>query len=1033
MKKEKDNLSETAKLRKNSNICEYQLKNILQTMIDGMVTVNTWGEIIYANPSAEKILEIHEDKILGRYFNEREWKQIDLNGNPYPLKQLPLAIALTEQRTVSNLIHGIIAPNGQIKWLSVNAAPLKNDNGELIGAIGSFRDITENRESRQALIESEEFLNETGKIAKIGGWSYDIINNKVNWTKEVYRIHEVDSNFVPTLETGIAFYDKSSEQAIRLAIDEAINKAKPFDLELKIITAENHIKEVRSIGKPVKNKDDKTIAVRGSFQDITERYEIEQALKARVDELNCISELSKLVETKTNTDEIFSGLTTILKKSFRFPQITEVQIITPDVTHQTAKFKETEWTMHSDIIVDGKNKGKICVAYLENSTINKDPFLKEEYFLLDIISKRLGEIIERLEKSKNYAELFETLSEGVIKTDKNGIIVEANPEAVRICGYDSLTELIGRPMTELYSDPLLRNEVIKEIKQNNGKLYNLEFLLKRKDYSTVFTLCNIQILINQKGEFNGTLGAFRDISERKKAEEALKNREVLLKNTGALAKVGGWEIDMEGNTLIWTDETFHIHEMEIGYPPDVAGAISFYHPDDRDMVSSHVEKSLSRGTPFDFEARLITRKNNLIWVHASGKPVFKKKKLTGVIGSIQDITEKKEQEKEKQQLLEQLNHKSKMDAIGQISSGVAHDFNNILTGIIGSVSLLESCEKNLSEKGHRLIDIIMKSSERATLLTNKLLLFSRKKGLNKQICLLQPIIEDTVKMMESTLDKKIAIQSVKNEKDLYVFADPSSLQNTLMNLCINAGQAIHGEGEISISTERVFLDEAYCRNSLFEIKPGNYVRIKIVDNGSGIPEEHLNKIFDPFFTTKETGKGTGLGLSAVYGIIKDHSGEIKVESTVGRGSVFDIFLPESEKRKKKSANQDSHEPVMRPGKGTVLLVDDEKFNRTVGQELLESLGYHVLTASDGAEACAVYKEKKKEIDIVLLDYMMPKMNGKETFQKIRDLNKDCKVILMTGYAENEDIIEMRAMGLKGELHKPYRVSALAMVLNQVFL
>ena len=179
-------------------------------------------------------------------------------------------------------------------------------------------------------------------------------------------------------------------------------------------------------------------------------------------------------------------------------------------------------------------------------------------------------------------------------------------------------------------------------------------------------------------------------------------------------------------------------------------------------------------------------------------------KIIALKGTLQDITEEKKQRKEKQHMLEQLNHKGKMDAIGQISSGLAHDFNNILTGITGSVSLLKLNEKNLSEKGNRLIEIIMKSTERASLLINKLLLFSRKRGLIKQSCLIQPIIDDTVKMMKSSLDKKISLISVNNEKNLYVYGDSYSLQNTLMNLCINSAQAIQGEGKISISTERVF-------------------------------------------------------------------------------------------------------------------------------------------------------------------------------------------------------------------------------------
>lgn len=362
----------------------------------------------------------------------------------------------------------------------------------------------------------------------------------------------------------------------------------------------------------------------------------------------------------------------------------------------------------------------------------------------------------------------------------------------------------------------------------------------------------------------------------------------------------------------------------------------------------------------------------------------------------------------------QIQHSHRMDAIGQLAGGVAHDFNNMLCGISGASELLEMSLKG-KDKELKNISLIKNATERAAGLTKKLLAFSRKGKQLSTVVDLHSIINDAITILEGSIDKRISIQVELKADQYLVTGDPSELQSGILNICVNARDAMPEGGEIHISTLISEFDETSCQIDT-NLTPGKYIKISIQDTGTGISPELKTRIFEPFFTTKGVGQGTGLGLAAVYGMVKEHHGHIRLYSELGKGTVFHMFIPISEETTPRNTLQG--DSVVH-GTGTILVVDDEHIIRETASMLLENLGYTVLLAENGKEAVDLYSKKKNDIDLLVLDMVMPVMDGQEAFDKIIDINPNAKIIISSGYSKNANMTSMEEKGLAGVILKPF--------------
>jgi len=393
---------------------------------------------------------------------------------------------------------------------------------------------------------------------------------------------------------------------------------------------------------------------------------------------------------------------------------------------------------------------------------------------------------------------------------------------------------------------------------------------------------------------------------------------------------------------------------------------------------------------------------------------------------LNDLTLQLKNEEERNRLNEQLNHIQKMDAIGQLAGGVAHDFNNVLAGIMGITELLLTAEPTEQER-KSYYEMIIKTSERAADLTSKLLSFARK---GKQISTpvnIVSVVNDTASILKRTIDKNISIIVTNEAKITTVIGDNSQLQNAFLNMGINAGHAMPNGGTLEFRIMNTVIDEDYCKLSNFTLAPGEYIQIEVRDNGCGMSPDVQKRLFEPFFTTKEQGKGTGLGLAAVYGCIHDHQGAVNVYSEAGIGTVFHIYLPSAGD----SVDKKTFDEEIRIGSGVVLLVDDEEIIRITAKLMLERMGYEVLIATNGNEAIDTYNENKDSITLVILDMIMPVSGGQYAFEQIRKINPQCKIIVSSGFSKEESLTEMKKKGLNGFIRKPYRSAELSKIIDNV--
>jgi PAS domain S-box-containing protein len=380
-----------------------------------------------------------------------------------------------------------------------------------------------------------------------------------------------------------------------------------------------------------------------------------------------------------------------------------------------------------------------------------------------------------------------------------------------------------------------------------------------------------------------------------------------------------------------------------------------------------------------------------------------------------DITERK-------QLEEQLRQSEKMQAVGQLAGGIAHDFNNQLSGILGYADLLAS--KLEDETLVRYANGIRSATERAATLTGQLLAFSRKGKYLSIAVKIDKVIADVISILEHSIDKRIKIQQDLKAWPTTTIGDPNQLQNALLNLALNARDAMPQGGEIIFRTDIATLDNEFCRNHPYELEPGQYLKVSVTDNGCGMDKTVQKHIFEPFFTTKELGKGTGMGLASVYGTVRSHHGAITVYSEIGHGSTFRLYLP--------LADEDAEETALPrdipvTGNARILIVDDEEVVREVGAEMLRELGYRVTTCKDGQEAVEYYKKTWSYIDLVVLDMVMPELGGKDAFIAMREINPHVRAILSSGYSINGEAQSILDEGVISFIGKPFRQAAFAQV------
>ncbi len=516
-----------------------------------------------------------------------------------------------------------------------------------------------------------------------------------------------------------------------------------------------------------------------------------------------------------------------------------------------------------------------------------------------------------------------------------------------------------------------------------------------------------------------------NILRRRRVQHALRDREEDLRIT----------LDSIGDAVIATDDAGRVTRMNpvaqelTGWPRvEAAGRpleeiFKILSARTRGPTENPLQRILREGDVVGLanDTLLVARDGTERQIADSGAPIRDPDgKITGVVLVFRDVTER-------YRLEEQLRHAQKMDSIGQLAGGIAHDFNNMLGGVLGYADLLAtrlSDNKKLRSHAENIID----TAERAADLTDKLLAFSRKGQLEIVPVDVHACIRNALAILGRSIDRRITLHTDFQARRTVVNGDSGQLQNAILNLGVNARDAMPRGGTATFRTENAYLDEPACASSPFDVVPGEYVAIHVIDTGIGMTPEVAERIFEPFFTTKGVGEGTGLGLATVYGTVKDHTGCLTVYSEPGRGTAFHLYLPLSQADTMPAAER--QEEIVR-GTGCILVVDDEETIRNMAVETLQGLGYEVIAAADGEEGLDLYKRHQDRVDAVLLDVVMPRMSGRECFRAIRAVDPAAKVLLSSGFTPDASLEALQDEGVSGFIKKPYRRERLSQVLAEV--
>ncbi len=621
--------------------------------------------------------------------------------------------------------------------------------------------------------------------------------------------------------------------------------------------------------------------------------------------------------------------------------------------------------------------------------------------------------------------LLNQLPVSVIITDLNGKIEYVNRYCTELTGY-SEEELLGAS-PGILKNSRSRSTDYKELWEtiSAGKVWKGRFLNQKKDGTLYYEDAVISPVFNDNGEATNYLGIKEDITDSVEMQNSYEKVHTVVEQTYDSVEI----LDRQGNieyvNRAFVNTTGYTKEEALGKNP-----LELFWDGNMEnkTLQEDLWKTVNQGIPWTGRFTNRIKDGSYITEELSTSPVFNKSgEIINFATVKRNITEQIRAEEEQKLIKDQLFHAQKVESVGQLAGGVAHDFNNILSSIITAASLLEDPSRNLDEKSRKYVDMIMKSSYRAADLTGRLLSISRRGRSEEKPFSLQDVVKETINLLHFSIDKKISITSEVNIKDDIVFGDQSVLQSSLLNLGINASHAVGGDGKIHFTLTGQYLDSKYCKASPFAISPGEYCRLSVSDNGEGIPEENISQIFDPFFTTKESGKGTGLGLFSAINAVKEFKGEISVKSRVGEGTVFTIFIPLAQSIEKGEAPT----PDSLRGSETILIVDDEEFNRSLGKEILESLGYTVLLAENGAEALTLYEKSHDSIDLIILDMNMPVMDGRDAYIKIHEINENARIILASGYADDNKLKDLFDLGLQDFLSKPYRISDFSSLIRKV--
>ncbi|MCP4725705.1 MAG: PAS domain S-box protein [bacterium] len=1000
---------------------EKDLHEIFDLSLDMICIAGLDGFFKKINPAFIQLLGFTEEELLSIPF--LDFIHPDDVENTYKAVKEKLAVG----ETAIKYVNRYRCKNGSYVWLSWHSHLVPEQ--ELMYAVA--RNISNTKNAEETLRQSEVILQSIFRSAPIG---IGLVSNRVMlWTNEkLTEITGYSAEEMVGQGTRLIYPSDEEYEIVGKKKYDQIREHGTGTVETKWKRKDGTVIDVLLSSTPLA-QDDLAGGVTFTALDITEQKNTERSLKESESKFRNIVESSPLgihmYKLEEDSNLIFIDFNAeansmlgidcsqFIGKTIEdaFPPLAQTEV---PKRYKDAASKGKSWYTEQIDYEDQQIRGAYQVYAFQTS-----PGFMVAMFQ-DIKDRKRTE--EELERTKALlSAAIESSPAGILIADApDGNIRFANAAALGIRGKTS------KPLSDIpvkfhpknwqayYPDGTLYKPEDLPLSRavfNGETINNVEIIVKRQDGEKRWILGNAAPVRDAEGNITAGVVVFPDITDLKRAEEALKIQQAYLERLiesapEAIVLLDNNDIIMQVNEE-FTNMFGYTFEEAVG-----KGTFELIAIGDLSKEAEQYSKLISKKKILNVETKRTHKDGHLVDVSILAAPITHEGKQMGIYAIYRDISDRKRSEEERKRLEEQLFQAQKMESIGRLAGGVAHDFNNILAGIMGYAELLKMQFDDTESPEGQAAEVILESAERASDLTGQLLGFARKGKFHPQPVRLNDIIKQTLKVSEKIFEKNIEIVMDFNKNIEIVEADVNQLNQVFTNLFINAKDAMPGGGKLLIKTDNVDLDE-YCTLQFPDLKPGSYVSISVSDNGTGMPKEIRDHIFEPFFTTKGEGKGTGLGLATVYGIVKNHGGHINVYSESGEGTNFTLYFPISEKRIsriKKTAK-------IIKGTGTIMIVDDEENVRNLADYMLSKLGYDVITAADGIDAIDIYRRKQKSIDLVILDMIMPNMAGKETFLALRQINPKVKVLISSGYSQNGVASEILTEGAFGFIQKPFRI------------
>jgi len=928
--------------------------------------------------------------------------------------------------------------------------------------IGTIQDRTQERRSQREIAEWRQrydfVIQSTGEVA----YECNLATGEILWSKSFEHVLGYDpSNTRTDLTEWRNRVHEEDRGILASTIERAVRNSNPFEIEYRARRSDDSYIWINDRGFVVPSESGETTRILGIMRDRTKERELQDRLRSSElkyrllyenanDAVVLLSE-GNIIDCNPRAAEMF-GCTREELLNREYFALSPSRQPSGANSEEFLRSRMKQASTESPQSFDFRHSREDGSAFEAEVRLNR--FVFEDRTLIQAqIRDVTAEIQAQQELAKSeesYRRLVREAADAILVSDSEGRLIEVNDRACGLLGY-SREELVKMDISVVLALSFVNtNKEYKKVYSNlvrEGRTVISDIPMQRKDGSYFPAEINAVLL------GNGLLQAIvRDLSERKHAEEeldqiysiaaALHGQELFdhaVLAAAQLLKVGSvlvGRLSPDGKSLTVTSliqDSVHRRDMTVrieGTPLieivrrksmyEVSSGAGDFFVGNGEVLKSDIESLL--GLPM-LDSRMNV--SGLVCAFDETKRTFtehEKKLLSVVAQRLSSELEMLEQRKREEQLSRELLQSQKMESLGTLAGGIAHDFNNILGAIMGYTKLLQPSIERFSPQA-KYLESIEKSAQRAASFAKQLLGFAHSSTAEISPVSINEVLRETLQIIAGSFPKSIVIDTDMSNENPIVEGDQGQLSQVAMNLCINARDAILDNvdrterGKLQIATSVFKPTESFIETHLAaEGRP--YACVSICDNGIGMPPDVQQRIFEPFYTT-EKGKGTGLGLSTVYGIIKHHKGVLEVESEVGRGSIFRVYLPLSSSRLEKAAEETS---VSRSAQGqgeTILVVDDEPLLLALLAEVLTSRGYHVLSARNGLEAVEIYRRERERIQLVLLDVVMPGMGGVEAFGKLKKINPDVKVIVCSGYAQDSAVREIVRNGAVGFMAKPY--------------